>query len=87
MTDSVNRRDFLVAAAGLGAVATLPTLGQSRPARPVTQPHDPNASDSVVIASSNGLETVRVAREHIESGGDPLDAIVEGVAIVRRQNR
>ncbi|MFG0257092.1 MAG: N(4)-(beta-N-acetylglucosaminyl)-L-asparaginase [Phycisphaerales bacterium JB043] len=81
MSESLNRRDLLVAAAGIGAAATLPTLGQQIQ-RPVTRPHNANDPDSVVIASSNGLETVAHARERIESGADPLDAIVEGVAIV-----
>ncbi|MHC4976294.1 MAG: N(4)-(beta-N-acetylglucosaminyl)-L-asparaginase [Planctomycetota bacterium] len=81
MSESINRRDLIVAAAGLGAAATLPAMAQNIK-RPVRQGQNPNTTDTVVVASSNGIETVRIAREHIESGGDPLDAIVEGVAIV-----
>jgi N4-(beta-N-acetylglucosaminyl)-L-asparaginase len=73
MSDTVNRRQFLSAsaAAGLGAAA----LGAS-PVRPVGS-HRP-----VVVASANGLKTVEKAMELIKAGADPLDAAVEGVAIV-----
>jgi N4-(beta-N-acetylglucosaminyl)-L-asparaginase len=73
MSDTVNRRTFLSvsAAAGLGASA----LGAS-PHQPVGQ-HRP-----VVIASGNGLKTVEKAMEQIRAGADPLDAAIEGVAIV-----
>lgn len=73
MSNHVNRRTFLSAsaAAGLGAAAmgaapALP-LGSKRP---------------VVISSANGLKTVERAMELLKAGADPLDAAVEGVAIV-----
>ena len=59
------------AAAGLGATA----LGRPPP-RPV------GAQRPVVIASANGLRTVEKAMELIKAGADPLDAAIEGVAIV-----
>ena len=73
MPESLNRRAFLSvsAAASLGASA----LG-AVPRRPVG-PLRP-----VVIASANGLRTVERAMEQIKAGADPLDAAIEGVAIV-----
>jgi N4-(beta-N-acetylglucosaminyl)-L-asparaginase len=73
MSDGLNRRTFLSvsAAAGLGASA----LGAA-PLRPVG-PRRP-----VVIASGNGLRAVERAMELIRAGADPLDAAIEGVAIV-----
>lgn len=73
MSDPVNRRQFLSAsaAAGLGASA----LGEL-PIMPVGS-HRP-----VAIASANGLKTVEKAMELIKAGADPLDAAIEGVAIV-----
>src|SRR5438105_2055849 len=73
MPESLNRRTFLTvsAAAGLGASA----MGVSA-FRPVGT-HRP-----MVICSANGLRTVEKAMELIKAGADPLDAAIEGVAIV-----
>src|SRR3954470_1845032 len=73
MSETVNRRMFLSvsAAAGLGASA----LGAA-PTRPV------GAHRPVVVSSANGLKTVEKAMERIRAGADPLDAAIEGVAIV-----
>lgn len=73
MSEIVNRRTFLSvsAAAGLGASA----LGAS-PRRPV------GTLRPVVVSSANGLKTVEKAMELLRSGADPLDAAIEGVAIV-----
>lgn len=73
MSDSVNRRHFLSVSAAaslgasvLGAAAPVP-VGSKRP---------------IVVASGNGLQTVEKAMERIKAGADPLDAAIEGVAIV-----
>jgi N4-(beta-N-acetylglucosaminyl)-L-asparaginase len=73
MSLNLNRRNFLTfgAAAGLGAT----TLGVS-PVRPV------GARRPVVIAGANGMRTVERAMELIKAGADPLDAAIEGAAIV-----
>lgn len=73
MSSNLNRREFLSAsaAAGLGAAA----LGASAP-RPVGDQRP------VVVSSANGLRTVEKAMELIRAGADPLDAAIEGVAIV-----
>jgi N4-(beta-N-acetylglucosaminyl)-L-asparaginase len=72
MSSQVNRRTFLsVSAAGLGATA----LGASPP-KPVGS-HRP-----IVVSSANGLRTVEKAMELIKAGLDPLDAAIEGVAII-----
>src|SRR4051794_40946554 len=73
MPETLNRRTFLSvsAAAGLGATA----LG-ALPPKPV------GSRAPVVISSANGLRTVAKAMELIKSGADPLDAAIEGVAIV-----
>jgi N4-(beta-N-acetylglucosaminyl)-L-asparaginase len=73
MMDSLNRRSFLSVSAVAGLSAT--ALGSSPP-RP-TGAHRP-----LVIASRNGLRTVEKAMELIRAGADPLDAAIEGVAIV-----
>src|SRR3954469_22794854 len=73
MSSNLNRREFLSvsAAAGLGAAA----LGASPP-RPV------GAHKPVVVSSANGLRAVEKAMELIRAGSDPLDAAIEGVAVV-----
>ncbi len=73
MTQNLNRRAFLSASAVAGLSAT--ALGSSPP-QP-TGVHRP-----LVIASGNGLRTVEKAMELIRAGADPLDAAIEGVAIV-----
>jgi N4-(beta-N-acetylglucosaminyl)-L-asparaginase len=72
MPDNLSRRSFLsVSAVGLGATA----LG-ALPPKPV------GTKRPVVIASGNGLRAVEKAMDLIKSGVDPLDAAIEGVAIV-----
>ncbi|MBV8317953.1 MAG: N(4)-(beta-N-acetylglucosaminyl)-L-asparaginase [Planctomycetaceae bacterium] len=72
MSPSFNRRTFMsIGAASLAATA----LGASPP-RPVGT-HRP-----LVIASGNGLPAVEKAMERIKAGADPLDAAIEGVALV-----
>jgi N4-(beta-N-acetylglucosaminyl)-L-asparaginase len=73
MPESLNRRSFLssVSAAGLGTLA----FG-AEPPKPIG-PRRP-----VVIASGNGLRAVTKAMERIQAGADPLDAAIEGVAII-----
>ena len=75
MPQNVNRREFMSA----GAVATLgaSVLGLgAEPRKPVGNQRP------VVISSANGLRTVERAMELIKAGADPLDAAIEGVAIV-----
>ncbi len=72
MSENLNRRTFLtVSAAGLSATA----LG----AAPVK---DVGVKRPLVVSSANGLRTVERAMELIKAGADPLDAAIEGVAIV-----
>jgi N4-(beta-N-acetylglucosaminyl)-L-asparaginase len=74
MPDLLNRRHFLTtsaAAAGLAATA----LGASPP-RP------PGNRRPLAVSSANGLEAVTKAVELMKVGADPLDAAIEGVAIV-----
>ncbi len=73
MPQNVNRREFLSAAGAAGLAAT--ALGASPP-KPV------GARRPVVVASGNGLRAVEKAMELIQAGADPLDAAIEGVAIV-----
>lgn len=83
-----DRRAFLAAT---GAAAfSLPFLANGQPSdtrRRFEQAQQRNnnlaaGAGPVVIASGNGLETVRLAQQLIAQGGDPLDAIVAGVKIV-----
>ena len=69
----MNRRLFL----GSTAAASLSTLAIG--AAPV-QP--PGSRRPVVVASGNGLRAVQKAMEMVKQGHDPLDAAIEGVAIV-----
>jgi N4-(beta-N-acetylglucosaminyl)-L-asparaginase len=72
MTESLNRRSFLsVSAIGLGATA----LGAA-------PPKPPGGNQPLVVSSANGLAAVTKAMELIKAGADPLDAAIEGVAIV-----
>jgi N4-(beta-N-acetylglucosaminyl)-L-asparaginase len=72
MPESLSRRTFMsVSAATLGAA----TLG-AEPRRPVGS-HRP-----VAVSSANGLRAVEKAMELIKAGTDPLDAAIEGVAVV-----
>ncbi|CAN5891502.1 N(4)-(beta-N-acetylglucosaminyl)-L-asparaginase [soil metagenome] len=74
ISESVNRRAFLaVSAAGLGSSAL--SLGAA-PLR------DAGNRRPVVVSSANGMRTVEKAMELIKAGADPLDAAIEGVAIV-----
>src|SRR4051794_24683770 len=71
--ENLNRRTFLSVSAVAGLSAT--ALGVSPP-RPI------GAQRPVVIASGNGLRAVEKAMALIRAGADPLDAAIEGVAIV-----
>jgi N4-(beta-N-acetylglucosaminyl)-L-asparaginase len=73
MTENLNRRSFLSVGAVAGLSAT--ALGSSPP-RPT------GGQRPLVIASRNGLRSVEKAMELIRAGADPLDAAIEGVAIV-----
>lgn len=68
-----NRRDFL--ASGLAGVSASLMIGAS--ARKPAGPGHP-----VAVASGNGLRAVEKAVELMNAGADPLDAAIEGVALV-----
>ncbi len=73
MRSAFNRRRFMgtTAAASLGTLA----IGASAP-KPVGDKRP------IVIASGNGLRAVEKAMDLVHKGSDPLDAAIEGVAIV-----
>lgn len=86
MTDShIPRRHFLSATAvGLATTAiaaqgtaTTPQTSPARAERP-----QPGSFPLRVIASANGLAATQKAYELIQAGKDPLEAVVDGVAIV-----
>lgn len=72
----MKRREFLQTAAGLTA-ATVAGAQQNDSAGA-----NSGAGGPVVIASANGLSATSKAMELLRNGADPLDAVVEGVAIV-----
>ncbi len=73
MRRTLNRRRFL----GTTAAASLSTLAiGAAPIKPA------GAKKPIVVASANGLASVSKAMELIRKGHDPLDAAIEGVAIV-----
>src|ERR1700693_6217093 len=68
-----SRRDLLKSA------VLLPLAAQARTPAPRAAGA---ASRPVVISSANGLEAVKQAWSVLQSGGDPLDAVISGVNIV-----
>ena len=73
MRGRVNRRGFL----GTTAAASLSTLAiGAAPKKPT------GGKRPIVVASGNGLRAVAKTMELLMSGNDPLDAAIEGVAIV-----
>ena len=89
MTDSLNRRDFIIAGATAGLAAAVPRglLGQSGQAPTVIAPR---GIRPVVISSANGnvfknggdVTCVEKAFSLITRGSDVLDALIAGVNIV-----
>lgn len=74
-----HRREFLSGA--LAGVAALPAGSLASAAQPAKLP--PAGKFPVkAISSDNGLEATRKAYEQMSAGADPLDAAIEGVAIV-----
>ena len=74
MTVPINRRSLLTAA-GAGLWASAIGIGAA-PRQEVGR------GKPVVVSSANGLQAVAKAMELIQAGADPLDAAIEGVAIV-----
>jgi len=75
----MKRRDFLRA----GAVAGVSTILTAPEPRILAKGiDDDNSFNPVVVASSNGLETVKKAYEIIQKGSDALDGVIAGVNIV-----
>ncbi len=73
MQRTVNRRRFI----GTTAAASLSTLAMgAAPQKPA------GGKRPIVVASGNGLRAVEKAMELLKKGQDPLDAAIEGVAIV-----
>ena len=74
-----SRRDFVrVAGAGLGAAA-LGSVPRTLDGAPYIRTR---TVEPAVVASANGLGAVRHALATIQSGGDTLEAVVEGVNLV-----
>jgi N4-(beta-N-acetylglucosaminyl)-L-asparaginase len=73
MRKPLSRRRFLTAS----AAASLTTLAIG-----ATAPRPPGSKRPIVVSSGNGLRTVEKAMAMVKEGHDPLDAAIEGVAIV-----
>ena len=81
----LDRRSFIAAAA-----ASLPALSAAAAAkaRPAARGiRSGGAAGPVCISSGNGLPAVTRAMELLGQGGDPLDAVVEGVTLVEDDPR
>ncbi len=77
-----SRRDFLKTSAGVGAAVGLSSaVPDSFVGAPAIHR---GAVTPVAVASGNGLESVATAIRRVNSGGDTLEAVVEGVNIVER---
>jgi N4-(beta-N-acetylglucosaminyl)-L-asparaginase len=74
MPPSLNRRHFLTAGAAVAGLSTT-ALGASPP-RP------PGGRRPIAVSSANGIVAVARAVELMKDGTDPLDAAIDGVAIV-----
>jgi N4-(beta-N-acetylglucosaminyl)-L-asparaginase len=73
MKGTVNRRHFIHSA----AAASLTTLAiGAAPVKPI------GSKRPVAVASGNGLRSVQRAIALVKNGHDPLDAAIEGVAII-----
>ena len=79
MQDSVSRREFLGAASGVAAGATLGVPLTRNPGFPAIR--IPQAAKNVAVASGNGLRGVELAGRLLIEGTDTLDAAIEGVKI------
>jgi N4-(beta-N-acetylglucosaminyl)-L-asparaginase len=77
MDSDLSRRGFLQSVAAVAAAGSM-TAAAAEPER--TQPTA--ARGPVVISSANGLRATAKAAELISQGISPVDAVVEGVAIV-----
>jgi N4-(beta-N-acetylglucosaminyl)-L-asparaginase len=71
----MSRRDFLASSATAAASLSTLAIGATT-ARPA------GARSPVIVSSGNGLRAVEKAMELVRRGIDPLDAAIEGVAIV-----
>src|SRR5271165_6158315 len=73
MRNSMSRRHFVTST----AAASLSTLAiGAAPVKPAGE------KKPIIVASGNGLRAVEKAMELVKAGADPLDAAIEGVAIV-----
>ena len=79
MSNSLSRRNFLGAASGVAAGATLGVPLINRPGFPAV--HIRQGTKNVASASANGLRGVELAGRLMAEGMDTLDAAIEGVKI------
>jgi N4-(beta-N-acetylglucosaminyl)-L-asparaginase len=73
MKTSMNRRRFVASSAVASALSLAIGAAAPRPA---------GSKRPIAVSSDNGLKTVEKAIELVRKGHDPLDAAIEGVAIV-----
>lgn len=77
------RRRFLKAAAAAGAASLFPPFKEvAASALGAEQTSGPGAEGFVLVASANGVEAAKVARQMLLDGKDPLDAAIAGVNVV-----
>lgn len=84
---TLSRREAILATSALALTGCATTTNGSQPRTTTARDRDPVPGDDprrgpVAIASGNGLETVRLAVEAMQSGTDPAIAAVNGVAPV-----
>ena len=83
--NTMNRRSFL-AASGVTVAAAAVRRARAVPLAPAPQPADRSAGDKhrgpCVVSSANGQRAVDKAMAMIADGADPVDTVVQGVAIV-----
>jgi N4-(beta-N-acetylglucosaminyl)-L-asparaginase len=80
VTQEISRRAFLGATGAAAAAAALPARASS-PASAWPAPAGGGAARPAAVGSANALRAVGRAAEILRGGGDPLDAVIEGVKI------
>ncbi len=80
---ALNRRELLSSAAGLAAAGLAGGVSAVEQSTGADSPLERRAGGGpMAVASANGLRACSLAVERMRQGADPLDAVVDGVALV-----
>lgn len=80
---ALNRRELMQSAVGLAATGMAGGVSQVQESIGADSPVERGTGGGpIVVASANGLRACTLAMERMRQGSDPLDALVDGVALV-----